>query len=149
MPRAGMVHALAEIHRLLRPAGTLIEIHPVRGAWVEVRSDTATPFIGSDPGFDPDEVVATENSVRTVIERGLFVHDADREFDLLVYASSVRELREYLAMVGGYDEGPENPGIMYLRDQLYRGAQEALDRLRTDAHVVYREGARISRVLPS
>jgi len=28
MEHEGMVHALEEIHRLLKPAGTLIEIHP-------------------------------------------------------------------------------------------------------------------------
>lgn len=49
MPREGMVHALHEIHRLLRPGGILIEIHPVHGAWVEVGSDAATPFIEADP----------------------------------------------------------------------------------------------------
>jgi hypothetical protein len=50
-----MVHALEEIHRLLRPVATLIEIHPVHGAWVEVRSKTGTPFVEFDPGFDSDE----------------------------------------------------------------------------------------------
>jgi hypothetical protein len=145
-----MVHALHEIHRLLRPGGTLIEIHPVHGAWVEVGSDAGTAFIEADPGFDPDdEIRPTEDAVRTVLDRGVFVREADRGFDFLVYASSVRELREYFAMVGGYDQEPESPRILYLRDQLYRRAQGALDRLRTGAHVASRERARISRLLPS
>ena len=143
-----MVHALEEIHRLLRPGGTLIEIHPVLGAWVEVRSGAGTPFVESDPGFDSDEVVSTENAVRTILDQGLFVLDAAREFELLLYASSVRELGDYFAMVGGYDESPESPRIVRLRDQLYRRAQEALGRQRTDAQVVYREQARISRLIP-
>jgi hypothetical protein len=144
-----MVHALDEIHRLLRPGGILIEIHPVHGAWVEVSSDTATPFAEADPGFDPEELRSTENAVRTVVDRGRFVPEGDREFDLLVYASSVRELRDYFEMVGGYDEGPASPRIVYLRDQLYRRAERAMDGLGTDARAVYRERARISRLLPS
>lgn len=80
------------------------------------------------PGFDSDdEIRPTENAVRTVLDRGLFVREADREFDFLVYSSSVGELRDYFAMVGGCDEGPSSPRIVYLRDQLYRRAQEALD----------------------
>jgi hypothetical protein len=144
-----MVHALDEIHRLLRPAGTLIEIHPVRGAWVEVRSETGTPFVELDPGFDSDEEASTENAVSTILDRGLFARDADREFEFLWYASSVRELRDHFALMGGYDQSPGSPRITRLRDQLYRRAQETVDRLRTDAEVVYRERARISRLIPS
>jgi SAM-dependent methyltransferase len=144
-----MVHALEEIHRLLRPVGTLIEIHPVHGAWVEVRSKTETPFVEFDPGFDSDEEVSAENAVRAILDRGLFTLDADREFEFLWYASSVRELRDYFAIVGGYDESPASPRITRLRDELYRRAKETMDRLRTDARVVYREQARISRLIPS
>jgi hypothetical protein len=145
-----MVHALDEIHRLLRPVGTLIDIHPVHEGWVEVRSDAETPFAESDPGFDPDdELRPTEAALRTVRDRGLFVLDADREFESLTYASSVRELRDFLAMVGGYDEGPSSPRIVRLWDQLYGRAQEVMDGLGTDAQVVYRERARVSRLLPS
>src|SRR6266542_4479746 len=88
MPQGGMVHALEEIHRLLRPVATLIEIHPVHGTWVEVRSKTGTPFVEFDPGFDSDEEVSAENAVRTILDRCLFTLDADREFEFLWYASA-------------------------------------------------------------
>lgn len=114
---------------------------------MEVRSGTETPFVEPDPGFDSDdELRPTENAVRTVLDRGLFVLDADREFELLVYASSVRELRDYFALVGGYDEGPGSPRVVRLRDQLYRRAQKAMNRLRADPQAVYREPARVSRL---
>ena len=87
--------------------------------------------------------------VRTILDRCLFTLDADREFEFLWYASSVRELRDYFAMVGGYDESQASPRITRLRDELYRRAKETMDRLRTDAQVVYREQARISRLIPS
>lgn len=150
MPRGGMVHALEEINRLLRPVGTLIEIHPVTGGWIEVMSDSATVFAESDPGFDPDdELRPTENAVRTVLDRGMFALDADREFDLRVYSSSIRELHDYLSMVGGYDETPTSPKIMHLWEELYQRAEQAMDLVTAEAQVVYGERARISRIFSS
>ena len=150
MPRGGMVHALEEINRLLRPIGTLIEIHPVTGGWIEVMSDSATVFAESGPGFDPDdELRPTENALRTALDRGMFVLDDDRELDLRVYASSVGELQDYLSMVGGYDETPTSPTIMHLWEELYQRAVEAMNRVTAEAQVVYGERARISRLLPS
>ena len=46
-----MVHALEEIHRLLRRSGTLIEIHPaLEVPFVEVRSTRELSFRENDPG---------------------------------------------------------------------------------------------------
>jgi hypothetical protein len=66
-------------------------------------------FVQFDPGFESDEEISAENAVRTILDRGLFSLDADREFKFLWYASSVRELRDYFAMAGGYDETPASP----------------------------------------
>ena len=42
-----MVHALEEIHRVTRPAGTLIEIHPaLEFPFLEVRSNGELSFSG-------------------------------------------------------------------------------------------------------
>lgn len=144
-----MVHALDVIHRVLRPSGILIDIHPVEGAWIEVRTDEEVVFVQPDPGFDSDdELRPTENALRTILDRGVFTLDAEREFDLLVYAPSARELREFFALVGAYDQSPDDPRIARLRDELYRRAQGVLDRSETDAQIVYRERARMSRLVP-
>lgn len=146
----GMVHALEEAHRMLGPAGTLIEIHPINGAWIQVRTDDDIVFVEPDPGFDPDdELRPTENAIRTVLDRGVFTLDAEREFDFLAYAPSARELREFFALVGAYDQSPDDPTITRLRDELYARAQDVLDRSETDAQIVYREQARMSRLVPS
>lgn len=150
MKPGGMVHALEEIHRLLRPSGILIDIHPVHGAWIEVRTDDGVSFVQPDPGFDSDdELRPTENAVRTILDRGVFTLDAEREFDFLVYAPSARELREFFALVGAYDQSPDSPTISRHRDELYGRAQDVLDRSETDAQIVYREQARMSRLVPS
>jgi SAM-dependent methyltransferase len=144
-----MVHALEEIRRLLRPSGTLIEIHPVRGAWVEVRSGADIAFTEPDPGFDSDdELEPTEEAVKTVVRRNQFALEREREFNFLTHASSVAELRGYFAMVGGYDEGPSDGAVTRLRDELYGRAQQVLDRSAGDVELVYREEARMSRLTP-
>lgn len=62
---------------------------------------------------------------------------------------SACELREFFALVGAYDQSPDNPTIRRLQDELYGRAQDVLNRSERDAHIVYREQARMSRFVPS
>jgi hypothetical protein len=145
-----MVHALEEVHRLLRSPGTLIEIHPVHGSWIEVWSNGGACFVEPDPGFDSDdELRPTEHALETILERGLFARVADREFDFLTHASSVRELRDFFALASAYDESPASPRITRLRDEVYGRATEVMDASGDDAQLIYREGVRASRLIPA
>ena len=75
-----------------------------------MRTDDDIVFVEPDPGFDPDDDLRpTENAIGTIFDRGVFTLDAEREFDVLVYAPSARELREFFALVGAYDQSPDNP----------------------------------------
>jgi SAM-dependent methyltransferase len=97
MEHEGMVHALEEIHRLLKPAGTLIEIHPSVDAppFVEVRSNGRLSFAEGDPVFDyEDDLRQADAAVATVLDRSVFVLDDRRGFQLRTYAASVKELRD-------------------------------------------------------
>ena len=72
MERDGMVPALEEVHRLLRPSGTLIDIHPVFGtAQLEVHS--AGQVIFAEPASaSPDEgVLQADDALAHVVGRGL------------------------------------------------------------------------------
>ena len=81
-----MVDALEEIHRLLRGSGTLIEIHPVHGAWIEVRSGADVAFVEADPGFDSDDDLRpTAEALSAIVRRGRFVIERSQEFDFLTY----------------------------------------------------------------
>jgi hypothetical protein len=145
-----MVHALEEIHRMLRPSGTLIDVHPVEDAWVEIRSGEEVLFLEGDPGYDPDDdLVSAENALRTILTRGLFALEGSRTFDLLWIAPTVAELRDHFAVIGGYDQSPPSGAVTRLRDAMYRRAQDVLQSSPTDAEVVYRERARLSRLDPS
>ena len=64
----------------------------------------------------------------TVIERGLFVLDERRRFDLRTYAASVKELRDHWALVGAYDPEEPEETLMRRRDEMYARAHGALER---------------------
>jgi hypothetical protein len=150
MPHEGMVHALEEIRRLLKPAGTLIEIHPAVDAppLVEVMSNGARSFSEDDPVFDYEEDLRqAESAVATVIERELFVLEERRRFELRTYAASVKELRDHWTLVGAYDPEEPEETLLRLRDEMYARARAALERS-TGAEIVYVEPATMSRLSP-
>ena len=145
-----MVHALEEIHRLLKTAGTLIEIHPAVDAppFVEVRSNGDLFFSEDDPVFDYEDLRHADAAVASVLDRGVFVLDDRRRFELRTYAASVKELRDHWAFVGAYD--PEEPGetLVRRRDGMYARAHEALEGA-PGSEIVYVEPATMSRLTPS
>jgi hypothetical protein len=149
MAHEGMVHALEEIHRLLKPASTLIEIHPTveTPPLVEVRLNGEVSSSEDDPVFDYEEDLRqAEAAVATVIKRGLFVLDERRRFDLLTYAASVKELRDHWALVGAYDPEEPEETLMRRRDEMYARAHGALERT-PGAEIVYVEPATMSRLV--
>jgi SAM-dependent methyltransferase len=151
MEHEGMVHALEEIHRLLRPAGTLIEIHPSLEPppSVEVRSDGGPSFSEDDPGFDyADDLRQAEAAVATVVDRGVFALEGRRGFELRTYAASVEELRDYWAVYDAYDPEETEETLARRRDAMYERAAAAMDAAADDAEVIYVEPATMSRLLP-
>jgi SAM-dependent methyltransferase len=149
MEHGGMVHALEEIHRLLKPAGTLIEIHPSIDArpFVEVRSTGRLSFSEGDPVFDyEDDLRQADAAVTAVLDRGVFVLDDRRGFELRTYAASVKELRDHWAFVGAYDPEEPEETLARRRDEMYTRAQAALDAGSSAAEVIYVEPATMSRL---
>ena len=110
MQHEGMVHALEEVHRLLKPAGILIEMHPAVCAppYVEVRSNGQLFFSEGDPVFDYEEDLRqADAAVTTVLDRGCSCLRTDAGSCSWTYAASVKEMRDHWAFVGAYD--PEEP----------------------------------------
>jgi hypothetical protein len=150
MEHEGMVHALEEIHRLLKPAAVLIEIHPAveTRPFVEVWSDGRRTFREDDPMFDyEDDLRQAEAAVATVLDRGVFVLDDRRKFELRTHAASVKELRDHWALVGAYDPEEPQEGLLRRRDEMYARAHEALERA-PGSEIVYVEPATMSRLRP-
>jgi SAM-dependent methyltransferase len=150
MEPAGMVHALEEIHRVTRPAGTLIEIHPaLEVPFVEVRSNGDTFFAEEDPGYDyEDDLLHAEAAIAAVVERGVFDLEQSRRFELRTYATSVNELRQYWDVYGAYDPEEKEGALARQQDEMYARAHEVLERS-PGAELVYVEPATMSRLRPS
>jgi hypothetical protein len=150
MEREGMVHALEEIHRLVRPAGTVIEIHPaLEVPSVEVRSDGAVLFVEPDPGFDyEDDLRNAEHAVATAVTHGVFTRRGARRFELRTHAASVVELRDYFAVAGAYDPEEKEETLARRQDEMYERVRAVMERS-PGAELVYVEPALMSRLLPS
>ena len=150
MQQEGMVHALEEIHRLLRPSGTLIEIRPIaEPPTIEVRSGTEVKFAERDTGYDyEDDLRHAEDAVVRIARRGRFVLDGSRDFDFFTHAPSVEELRNFFAVNGAYDDSPKDETVAARQDELYGRVEELITTSRGKAGVVYNERARANRMTP-
>ena len=146
MEPEGMVHALEEIHRMTRSAGTLIEIHPaLEFPFLEVRSNDVF-FSENDPGFDWDEDSRlAEAAVATVVDRGLFVLQERRRFEQRIHASSLQELRDHWAVADAYITEQKDETLARRAEEMYARAHEVLQRT-PGAELVYVEPATISRL---
>ena len=146
-----MVHALEEIHRVTRPAGTVIEIHPATLEFplLEVRSNEELSFSEDDPGFDYGEDSRdAETAVATVVRRGLFVLEGRRRFELRTHASSMQELREHWAIADAYNLEVKEETLARWQEEMYARAHEVLERS-PGAELEFVEPAMMSRLTPS
>ena len=143
------MHALQEIRFLLRPGGSLIEIHPVpEGPLIEVRRHGrvlfATPTRST---LDEDELCAEEALAESVRGR-LFGIEGSAEFDFLTYASSVAELRDFMAKESAHKEGPEDEAEEAAKAEVYSRVEQTWHAVGEGAEVARRERARIARLRP-
>src|SRR5215208_3028153 len=124
----GMVHALEEIKRLLKPLGVLVDIHPVREEpLIQIYQREKLLFSESDPGYDYDESLQhADEALEEVVQRGLFLIEGKAEFELVTYASSVTEMRDYWAKYGAYDEEPKDDAITMRQNDVYGRAKEIM-----------------------
>jgi len=142
-----MVHALEEISRLLKQDGWLIDIHPIRKApLIKIHRGSDLLFIESDPGYDYDEGLRhADDALEDAIRRGLFLVEGKNEFELVTYASSAAEMREYWAKYGAFDDTPKDESIVAHQNDVYAKAGEIM-RSNEGAEITYHERARITRL---
>jgi hypothetical protein len=150
MEHEGMVHALEEIHRLLKRSGSMIEIHPaLEVPSVEISSNGELLFSEDDPGVDyEDDLQHAEAAIATVVERGVFALDERRGFELRTHAISVKELRDHWAVSGSYDPEEKDETLVRQQDEMYARAHEVFGRS-PDAELVYVQKATMSRLTPA
>jgi len=95
MEYTGMVHALEEVHRLVKPNGILIDIHPVAEASpIEIHRGEKIERVGdlSVRQWCSDYQHADE-ALTVIKQRGLFMVERESIFNSLTYYDSVAEMR--------------------------------------------------------
>lgn len=100
MDPAGMVRALEETHRVLKPDGLLIDIRPVNGRWqIEVASTRGTKETGRVEDFpEPLEMDrASKEAMRLVESRGWFQREKEEFFSFLYSWDTPREMEEFIS----------------------------------------------------
>jgi hypothetical protein len=134
-----MVHALEEVHRLLKPDGCLIEIHPIlENPLVKVFAGSTVLFTGFYPGFDYlEDLRQAEKALLQSVQRGLFILQRSREFDFLTYGSSITELQDV------WEEPAESREA-----ELYTQVEEVMQAVGQGVKVAFYEKARINKFLP-
>jgi hypothetical protein len=94
-----MVDALREAHRVLTPAGVLIDVRPVTvPIVVEVVIGTQVVWAKTVATYSAqEEVAAADAAVRHAISREWLVSERSLRFDFEIYCDSAAELRDYAA----------------------------------------------------
>ena len=147
MQYEGMVHALEEIHRLLRPDGSLIDIHPILEApLIEVFQGGKVLFAEPIPVRDYEDYRQAEDALAQIVLRRLFVIVHSGEFDFLTYGSSVAELRDFVAEANAYDDRPKDAAVATREAELAARVEEIMQAAGEGAEVAYHERGRIARL---
>jgi hypothetical protein len=93
----GMVHTLKEIHRVLKPSGTLIDIRPhFNNDVVNVVLSVATLRAGEiDSSSDVIDKHRADDTIKQAVQDGLFSLEYDETFDFIIDFDTVADLRDY------------------------------------------------------
>jgi len=151
MKHEGMVHALEEIQRLLRPGGSLIDIHPVPEAWL-IKVYQGSRVLFAEPWRDHDDydedLRQAEDALADIVRRRLFVIERKGEFDFLTYGSSVAELLDFMAKANAYDDRLKDEVVAAREAELAARVEEIMQAAGVGAEVADHVRGRIVRLRP-
>ena len=125
-----MVHALGEIHRVLKPGGLLIDLRPVEDNWsVEVTSSAGYQMAGrlSDLPIGVSDDKAAFNAMREAESLGWFSKEKDGEFGFFYIWDTPSEMKEYIE--------EEWEDFEKMDEELYRKASSLWASANADARV--------------
>jgi hypothetical protein len=149
MEHQGMVHALEEIHRLLNPGGLFIDIHPIpESMLIRVYGHGEALFEEALVDAGDEDIFRAERALVEAADRGLFMVDVSHVFDIQVYASSVGELLDYLALMNAFDNSPKDEAGALREQELAARVEKILRKSGEEAEVAYYEKGKITRMRP-
>lgn len=148
-----MVHALEEIHRLLKPTGALIDIHPVsESSPIEIHQNGRIDRVGylSVRQWCIDFQQA-DNALTEIAQRGLFAVEQEGVFDSLTYYASAAEMRTSLNdSIAKFARDAQSAGEAVPHvEALAARAEERMRAAVSGAELRVRERTRISRLRPT
>lgn len=145
-----MVHALESIHRLLAPAGRLIDIHPfAEERVIEIHQGGQITFSEPVPAYAIADIEHAEKALAQVIGRGLFAMERASSFDFRTYAPSVAELVAYLTEQGSLgDEGQEEGARVREMEALAAQVEQLMEAAGAGAEVVLHERGHMALLRP-
>lgn len=89
-----MVDALRRAHRMLRPGGTLVDLHPSSAAPPVEVDGVVVGHV--DARNAPERHVAAGQALAAAVAERLFVLTSAAAFDFFTYGDSIEELRDYV-----------------------------------------------------
>lgn len=147
-----MVHALEEIHRLLKPDGILIDIHPVsEPSPIEIHRNGHIELVGNlEVRQWCIDFEQADNALKEIVQRGMFMVEQKGTFDTLTYYDSTEEMgtalkesiHKYVREGEPVDEEVEQVKTLAAR------AEELLKAADSGVELVLRERDHISRLRP-
>jgi hypothetical protein len=153
MEYGSMVHALEEIHRLLKPRGYLLDIHPVaEHSSIEIHRNGKFDLVGHlevhQWCVDFEEA---DNALIEIVQRGIFTIEQKGIFDALTYYDSAAEMGTALkeSIHKFVREGEPIDEEVSQVETLARQAEEVLGAASKGAKLVLREKDQISRLKPA
>lgn len=148
-----MVYALEQIHRLLKPNGFLIDIHPVaEHSSIEIHRNGKLDLVGylEVRQWCIDFQLA-DNALTEIVQRGIFTVEQKGIFDTLTYYDSAAEMGTALqeSIHKFVREGePVDEEVSQVETKTLQ-AEELLRTAGNRAKLVLREREHISRLKPT
>jgi len=149
MTPQGMVHALDEIHRLLKPAGNLVDLHPVAEApLIEVYQGGRVLFAQPYPEYTVEDYLHADDALVQAVQRRKFVIERSGQFDYLVYGSSVDELLDYIDEANAFVDESKDEAESPLEAEFISHVKEIIQGAGEGAKVATHERIHIARLRP-
>lgn len=146
-----MVHALEEIHRLLKPNGFLIDIHPVaEHLQIEIHQNGKIDLVGHLKVYQwCVDFQEADKALDEIIQRGIFTVEQKGMFGTLTYYDSATEMGTALKQsIQKYVREAEPVEEVSHVDVLAEQAEDLLQVAGSGAELVLHEKDHISRLKP-
>lgn len=146
-----MVHALEEIHRMLKPDGRLIDIHPMlEMPLIEGHQGDRILFVEPQQRSTDDiEIIGlAEEALAQIVQRDMFVIESSGSFDYLTYCPSTAELSDFLAKPSGVHETIKDEAEVAREAEQIARVEAIMQTAGEGAEIAFHEKGRIARLRP-